>query len=302
MKLHVWCHLKNRHWEPEQVQSTSGDKASILLSDGSVMVVPVRELLPTNPDILQGMDELNLSQARLIWQSKVVQLAHGERSYHMFYQLCVGSPFALRDKLKLKGSLEYNFLNQSNSLVIHNVDDAKKVSYACVLWLGNTTFQAIGNGNYVEALQCEDGIVWTKVDFQDNQEYLDLFDKKPIRIISLLDEESNFDKATNLPFANKLKQHLKANPCYKGDREEFGIHHYAEEVIYDTSGFLNKNRDIVHPDTIQLLSSTSDDLLKLFASSFANQSKKTASSIHIEISDFQKQTFATKFKVVMPFS
>lgn len=30
------------------------------------------------------------------------------------------------DKLKLKGASEYNFLNQSNSLVIHNVDDAKK--------------------------------------------------------------------------------------------------------------------------------------------------------------------------------
>lgn len=35
-KLRVWCHLKNRQWERGQVQSTSGDKASVLLSDGSV--------------------------------------------------------------------------------------------------------------------------------------------------------------------------------------------------------------------------------------------------------------------------
>jgi len=47
-----------------------------------------------------------------------------------------------------------------------------------------------------------------------------------------LDEESNFDKATDLAFANKLKQHLKANPCYRGDREEFGIRHYAGEVSF----------------------------------------------------------------------
>ncbi|KAK4713504.1 hypothetical protein R3W88_019411 [Solanum pinnatisectum] len=468
-KLRVWCHLKNRQWEPGQVQSTSRDEASILLSDGSVMAVPVGELLPANPDILQGVDDLtqlcylnkpsvlhNLQyryaqdriyagpvliavnpfkeiqmygsklvttykkklldsphiysiaetaysqmmkdeinqsiiisellqtsciledfgiaktlrnnnssqfgrlieiyfsakggiccanvQAFLLEKSKVVLLAHGERSYHSFYQLCAGAHY----KLKLKGASEYNFLNQSNSLVIHNVDDAKKFHMLvkalniagiferdqehsfqmvdAVLWLGNLTFQAIGNGNYVEVISCSlcyfptslipkvvksltmqqivdkinrslamgesktgrsINILDIYVDFQDNQECLDLFEK------------SNFDKATDLPFANKLKQHLKANPCYRGDREEFGIRHYAGEVIYDTSGFLNKNRDTVHPDTNQLLSSSSEDLLKLFASSFANQSKKTASSIRIEISDFQKQTFATKFKDVL---
>ncbi|KAF5947886.1 hypothetical protein HYC85_013843 [Camellia sinensis] len=63
-----------------------------------------------------------------------------------------------------------------------------------------------------------DGIDWTKVDFEDNQECLDLFGKKPIGLISLLDEDSNFPKATDLTFANKLKQHLSGNPCFKGER------------------------------------------------------------------------------------
>ncbi|KAF5954445.1 hypothetical protein HYC85_007301 [Camellia sinensis] len=63
-----------------------------------------------------------------------------------------------------------------------------------------------------------DGIDWTKVDFEDNQECLDLFEKKPIGLISLLDEDSNFPKATDLTFANKLKQHLSGNPCFKGER------------------------------------------------------------------------------------
>ncbi|CAL5441261.1 unnamed protein product [Camellia sinensis] len=77
-----------------------------------------------------------------------------------------------------------------------------------------------------------DGIDWTKVDFEDNQECLDLFEKKPIGLISLLDEDSNFPKATDLTFANKLKKHLSGNPCFKGERGgAFGICHYAGEVF-----------------------------------------------------------------------
>lgn len=55
--------------------------------------------------------------------------------------------------------------------------------------------------------------------------------QKPIGLISLLDEDSNFPKATDLTFANKLKQHLSGNPCFKGERGgAFGICHYAGEV------------------------------------------------------------------------
>jgi myosin-5 len=77
----------------------------------------------------------------------------------------------------------------------------------------------------------EDGIDWTKVEFVDNQECLDLIEKKPIGLLSLLDEESNFPKATDLTFANKLKQHLKTNSCFKGERgRAFRVNHYAGEV------------------------------------------------------------------------
>ncbi|PIN19624.1 hypothetical protein CDL12_07683 [Handroanthus impetiginosus] len=34
-KLRVWCRLHNGPWESGQIQSTSGEKASVLLSDGS---------------------------------------------------------------------------------------------------------------------------------------------------------------------------------------------------------------------------------------------------------------------------
>ncbi|KAM7492624.1 hypothetical protein LguiA_035545 [Lonicera macranthoides] len=143
-----------------------------------------------------------------------------------------------------------------------------------------------------------DGIDWTKVDFEDNQECLDLIEKKPIGLIALLNEESNFPEATDLTFANKLKQHLDANPCFKGERGgAFSVRHYAGEVLYETSGFLEKNRDPLHSDTIQLLSSCTSQLPKLFASSMLNQFQNTASSSSLSgVLDFHKRSVGTKFK------
>lgn len=57
--------------------------------------------------------------------------------------------------------------------------------------------------------------------------------QKPIGLISLLDEESNFPKSTDLTFASKLKQHLNANRCFKGERAgAFTVRHYAGEVCF----------------------------------------------------------------------
>lgn len=55
--------------------------------------------------------------------------------------------------------------------------------------------------------------------------------QKPLGLISLLDEECTFPKASNVTLANKLKEHLKGNACFKGERSKaFRICHYAGEV------------------------------------------------------------------------
>ncbi|KAA8523831.1 hypothetical protein F0562_010254 [Nyssa sinensis] len=560
-KLRVWCQLPNGQWESGLIQSTSGEKSSVLLSDGSVVKVSIVVLLPANPDILEGVDDLiqlsylnepsvlyNLQyryshdiiyskagpvliainpfkdvqlygndfvtayrqklfdgphvygiadsaynemmrdevnqsiiisgesgagktetakiamqylaargggsngieceilqtsrileafgnaktsrndnssrfgklieihfsttgkicgakiQTFLLEKSRVVQLAPGERSYHIFYQLCAGAPSGLKDRLNLKMASEYNYLNQSGCLAINDVDDASKFHklmealntvricredqvhafemLVAVLWLGNISFQ-VDSENHVEVVADEavttaasligcsakdlmlalsshriragKDIVAKRLTLQqaiDTRDalakfiYASLFDwlveeinksleigkrrtgriisildiygfesfqrnsfeqfcinyanerlqqhfnrhlfkleqEKPIGLISLLDEESNFPKATDLTFANKLKQHLNANPCFKGERGgAFSIRHYAGEVLYDAVGFLEKNRDPLHSDTIQLLSSCSCHLPQLFASNMLNR--------------FQKQSVGTKFKV-----
>ncbi|KAL7087756.1 hypothetical protein ACP275_13G088300 [Erythranthe tilingii] len=600
-KLRVWCRLHNVPWQSGQIQSTSGEKASVRLLDESVVTVPTQDLLPANPDILEGVDDLiqlsylnepsvlhnlqyrysrdivyskagpvlvavnpfkdvqlygndfvtayrqnlldsphvyaladtaynemmtdginqsiiisgesgagktetakiamqylaalgggsggiesevlltsclleafgNAKTARnnnssrfgklieihftaagkicgakiqtfLLEKSRVVQLAQGERSYHIFYQLCAGAPDDLRDRLRLKRASDYSYLNQSDCLTIHDVDDAQKFHMlmdafnttrickddqehafemlAAVLWLGNISFLVIDNENHIEVVADEavtnaagligcgiqdlmlalsthsiqagkdkvaknltlqqaidtrdslakfiyaslfdwlvekinlslamgkqhtgrsisildiygfesfkknsfeqfcinyanerlqqhfnrhlfkleqegyelDGIDWTKIDFEDNQDCLDLFEKRPLGLISLLDEESNFPKATNLTLTTKLKQHLKGNHRFKGERDgAFTVRHYAGEVLYDTGEFLEKNRDLLHSEIIQLLSSCTSQLSQLFASMLKQPQKPASSPIQAGMPACQKQSVATKFK------
>ncbi|KAG6773655.1 hypothetical protein POTOM_020947 [Populus tomentosa] len=145
----------------------------------------------------------------------------------------------------------------------------------------------------------QDGIDWTKVDFDDNQDCLNLFEKKPLGLLSLLDEESTFPNGTDLTFANKLKQHLNSNSCFRGERgKAFSVSHYAGEVTYDTTGFLEKNRDLLHLDSIQLLSSCSCHLPQIFASNMLTQSEKPVVGPLYKAggADSQKLSVATKFK------
>ncbi|XP_076939107.1 myosin-1-like [Bidens hawaiensis] len=145
----------------------------------------------------------------------------------------------------------------------------------------------------------QDGIDWAKVEFEDNQDCLNLFEKKPLGLLTLLDEESTFPNGTDMTFATKLKQHLKTNSCFRGERgKAFTVHHYAGEVIYDTSGFLEKNRDLLHLDSIQLLSSCTCELPQAFASNLLSSSEKPVPGpLHKSGgADSQKLSVVTKFK------
>ncbi|TVU30294.1 hypothetical protein EJB05_21904 [Eragrostis curvula] len=378
-------------------------------------------------------------------QSRVVQCAVGERSYHIFYQLCAGAPATLREKLNLKKVDEYKYLKQSCCYSIAGVDDAQMfrtvteamnivhiskedqenvfAMVSAVLWLGDVSFTVIDNEDHVEIvvdeasktvaqlLGCsiedlnlalskrhmkvnnenivqkltlsqaidtrdalaksvyaslfewlveqinkslsvgkrrtgrsisildiygfesfdknsfeqfcinyanerlqqhfnrhlfkleqeeyvEDGIDWAKVEFEDNQDCLNLFEKKPLGLLSLLDEESTFPNATDLTFANKLKQHLSTNSCFRGERgKAFAVRHYAGEVAYDTSGFLEKNRDLLHMDSIQLLAKCKSSLPQMFASKILAQSDASISAPNrSSAADSQKLSVAMKFK------
>uniref|UniRef100_A0A669DIY7 Myosin VIIAb n=1 Tax=Oreochromis niloticus TaxID=8128 RepID=A0A669DIY7_ORENI len=109
-------------------------------------------------------------------------------------------------------------------------------------------------------------ISWQHIEFTDNQDALDMIANKPMNIISLIDEESKFPKGTDATMLYKLNSQHKLNSNYippKNSYEtQFGIQHFAGVVHYETRGFLEKNRDSLHTDIIQLVHSSKNKFIK----------------------------------------
>ncbi|KAG7967752.1 hypothetical protein I3843_08G114900 [Carya illinoinensis] len=102
----------------------------------------------------------------------------------------------------------------------------------------------------------KEAIDWSYIEFVDNQDVLDLIEKKPGGIVALLDEACMFPKSTHETFANKLYQTFKNHKRFikpKLSRTDFTIGHYAGEVLYQSDQFLDKNKDYVVPEHQDLL-------------------------------------------------
>lgn len=125
-------------------------------------------------------------------------------------------------------------------------------------------------------------IDWQQIHSPDNQAVLNLISKKPEGILCLLDDESNFPKATDHSFLEKCHYNHALNDCYSRPRMssmEFGIRHYAGQVWYTVDGFLDKNRDTLRPDVLDLLASSRIPMIsKMFQECRINiESQKTLS-------------------------
>ncbi|XP_062120932.1 myosin-VIIa isoform X2 [Drosophila sulfurigaster albostrigata] len=108
-------------------------------------------------------------------------------------------------------------------------------------------------------------INWQHIEFQDNQDILDLIGMKPVNIMSLIDEESKFPKGTDQTLLEKLHvQHGNRSMYVKGKTTQtslFGIRHYAGIVMYNPLGFLEKNRDSFSSDLRNLVQRASNKYL-----------------------------------------
>merc|ERR1712193_586950 len=94
--------------------------------------------------------------------------------------------------------------------------------------------------------------------------------EKPMGIWSILEEESNFPKATDKSFEDKIKtQHLGKSPSMAKAKSStdpnahFAIIHYAGTVSYNVTGWLEKNKDPVNDTVVDVLKRGSCALIQL---------------------------------------
>uniref|UniRef100_A0A8C3DMD3 Myosin VIIB n=1 Tax=Corvus moneduloides TaxID=1196302 RepID=A0A8C3DMD3_CORMO len=109
-------------------------------------------------------------------------------------------------------------------------------------------------------------IAWNNIDFTDNRQALEVIALKPMNIISLIDEESRFPKGTDATMLVKINSlHGKSKvyiPPKSVHDTKFGINHFAGVVFYESKDFLEKNRDTLSANVMQVVHSSKNKFLR----------------------------------------
>lgn len=127
-----------------------------------------------------------------------------------------------------------------------------------------------------EEYKREDLFISEFVTYTDNNQALNLIEgvchfynsslikQKPMGLMSLLDEQCKLPKGNDLNYVEKILSTKHAALAIKKKRvpTEFSINHYAGEVTYDVTGFLDKNRDALNGDLVLLMSQSKDSFVK----------------------------------------
>ena len=126
-----------------------------------------------------------------------------------------------------------------------------------------------------------EGIKWDFIEFSDNQDILDLIEKKHGGLLTILDEQCMLGMRCNdrtfvsavydkcLSASNRFDANTKQKAQGK-----FSIHHYAGLVEYDTDGFMEKNKDEIPMEAGELFANSSCPFIR------DNLAHVVASKIH----------------------
>ena len=140
----------------------------------------------------------------------------------------------------------------------------------------NEVLQQQFNSDVFKQQQAEyeaEGVPWTNIDFEDNSQVLLLLEAKQVGAFALLDEESRLQSGSAATFVEKLRTAQQKNPLFsvpklalKSGGPAFTVKHYAGPVTYDTSHFLIKNTDPLHPELCEAIEESKCDFVAaLFA-------------------------------------
>ncbi|VBB27468.1 unnamed protein product [Acanthocheilonema viteae] len=124
-------------------------------------------------------------------------------------------------------------------------------------------------------LYAKEGLNVPRIEYSDNDDCIDLFERKVSGLLDLLDEEARLPKPSSHHFTmcahHQLQNHFRLTTPRKSklrehremrDDEGLLIRHFAGSVCYQTSLFLEKNNDALHASLELLLNGSNVAFLR----------------------------------------
>lgn len=166
----------------------------------------------------------------------------------------------------------------------------------------NEKLQQIFIENTLRAEQEEyrvEKIEWTPVEFFNNKIVCELFESRPKGIFNYLDEACIVPQGSDSSFLQTLDEQLSSHPHYSkpNDRDSkniaFTVKHYAGDVTYKKHGFIEKNKDLVWFDLLQMGESSQMSIFKtMFPAGDANRMKNSKKRPLTAAAQFKTQVTA----------
>lgn len=109
-----------------------------------------------------------------------------------------------------------------------------------------------------------EGIKQPKIKFTNNNEILGLFFDRPIGLFAILEDECRLQMSTDGTFVDHMNKEFGKNDVYKRCKSRdpvFTIEHYAGQVTYNATGFIEKNRETMGTNFISLMQNSHNWLI-----------------------------------------
>jgi len=115
-----------------------------------------------------------------------------------------------------------------------------------------------------------EGIEWSFIEFPENQDVLDLIEKRGTGILSILDDQCRAPGTSDKSFALDIYKKCQGQARFEASRKQtatlhFSVQHYAGPVEYTTAGFTEKNRDELPKEAIELLANSMNPFIQKLA-------------------------------------
>lgn len=128
-----------------------------------------------------------------------------------------------------------------------------------------------------------EGIEWSFIEFPENQDVLELIDKRGSGILNILDDQCRAPGTSDKSFASDLYNKCNAHARFQANRKQvavlqFEVHHYAGPVEYSTLGFLEKNRDELPKEATELLRTSTNPFVQQLAETLMGSSPNVSAA------------------------